>query len=281
MKDKLKYVFLLIISLFVVWISPVLTRADSGWDFDYDSGGSWDGGGGWDGGYDGGSSGGGVFVVNSYVDSIVSVIMMFIIIYFIIVFLKMKYDHRNVKEPELVNIVTDETLQKYNINKDELIDEIYNKYVNVQESWMNFDYDKMKKLLTDELFNSYSSQLKVLKLKNQKNVMSGFEFLNCKIIEIKEENGIRSIDVALRVKQYDYVVNEENEVVRGNKNKKNEVTYELVFVKSINPDNVVICPNCGAESKVITGDNCEYCKSKIVIPPKEFVLSKKKVVSQR
>ena len=146
---------------------------------------------------------------------------------------------------------------------------------------MNFDYDKMEKLVTDELFNSYSSQLKVLKLKNQKNVMSDFEFISGKITDVKEENGIRSIKVILNVKQYDYVVDADNKVLRGNDNRKNDVTYELTFVKSVAPKDVVICPNCGAESKAVAGDNCEYCHSKIVIPPKKYVLSKKMVINQK
>ena len=279
MKDKFKYVFILIISLFVVWVSPVLTRADSGWDFDYDSGGSWDSSD-WDSGswsdYGDSSIGG----VAGTVDKLVAFIIIVVFIVLVIRLLSSKANSgksANVIPPE----VSDENLNKYKINKDKFVKEVYDKYVNIQESWMNFDYDKLEKLVTDELFNSYSSQLKVLKLKNQKNVMSDFEFISGKITDVKEENGIRSIKVILNVKQYDYVVDADNKVLRGNDNRKNDVTYELTFVKSVAPKDVVIFPNCGAESKAVAGDNCEYCHSKIVIPPKKYVLSKKKVINQK
>ena len=55
---------------------------------------------------------------------------------------------------------------------------------------------------------------------------------------------------------------------------------EIVYKETVR-ENMSICPNCGAESKAVAGDNCEYCHSKIVIPPKKYVLSKKMVINQK
>ena len=125
MKDKFKYVFILIISLFVVWVSPVLTRADSGWDFDYDSGGSWDSSD-WDSGswsdYGDSSIGG----VAGTVDKLVTFIIIVVFIVLVIRLLSSKANSgksANVIPPE----VSDEDLNKYKINKDKFVKEVYDK----------------------------------------------------------------------------------------------------------------------------------------------------------
>ena len=98
------------------------------------------------------------------------------------------------------------------------------------------------------------------------------------LTDVETEDGKLSSTIAWNKT---HQVDADNKVLRGNDNRKNDVTYELTFVKSVAPKDVVICPNCGAESKAVAGDNCEYCHSKIVIPPKKYVLSKKMVINQK
>ena len=42
-------------------------------------------------------------------------------------------------------------------------------YKSIQEEWMNYDYEGLRKHLTDELYNSYVMQLDALKVKGQQN----------------------------------------------------------------------------------------------------------------
>ena len=49
--------------------------------------------------------------------------------------------------------------------------ELFKIYKNVQRAWMNFDEEELRKYVTDEMFNMYSSQLETLKVKNQQNIM--------------------------------------------------------------------------------------------------------------
>ena len=41
------------------------------------------------------------------------------------------------------------------------------------------------------------------------------------------------------------------------------------------------CPNCGAKIKAVTTGTCEYCRTKIVTPANEYVMSRKTNVGQR
>ena len=50
-------------------------------------------------------------------------------------------------------------------DENEFRQKAYDIYQKVQVAWMNFDYDSMRKYVTDEMFNMYKSQLTTLKVK--------------------------------------------------------------------------------------------------------------------
>ena len=167
------------------------------------------------------------------------------------------------------------------IDKEKLKQELFNIYKNVQESWMNFDYNTLRKYTTDELFNMYESQLRVLKVKKQKNIMRDIQYKNAMITDIKIENGIEKVSVYLEVEQYDYVVDANNNVVRGMANVRNNVEYIITLTRSMNNDNVSKCPNCGAKVDIVSGGICPYCDSTIVNKSNKFIMSKKECINQR
>ena len=157
----------------------------------------------------------------------------------------------------------------------------FDKYVEIQKAWTDFDYDILRVLLTDELYNTYMMQLDALKLKNQKNIMSDFKLITVKIYNITEENGLLNISIYLRCQMYDYVIDNEEKVVRGDKNHKIDIEYEITFVKTTNEIHETVCPNCGAKIDAVTSGKCDYCDSVIVVDAKDYVMSKKTCVGQR
>ena len=153
-------------------------------------------------------------------------------------------------------------------------------YKSIQEGWMNFDYEGLRKHLTDELYNSYVMQLDALKVKGQQNIMKDFENIDVKITNITEESGIVNVTVYLHTAMYDYVVDNNKKTVRGKDNHKIDIEYSITFVKA-SDESKQKCPNCGAPFEGVAGGKCEYCGSTIVIGPKEYVMSKKTCIGQR
>ena len=154
-------------------------------------------------------------------------------------------------------------------------------FKDIQNYWMEFDYDNLKKLLTDELYNTYNMELETLKLKNQKNVMSGFELLSINLTDLKKENNQFIATVMLNVRFKDYIVDSSDKVIRGKENTKINNVYLLTFVKSVDENKNNICPKCGAEVSGNTTGICNYCGSKIVFNEFDWVMSKKQKISQR
>lgn len=288
MNKKVKYFLgvlctLLFGALFLLNLDNI--KADSGWDVDFDTGGSsWSGGsdwGGsswsssdWDSDYShSGSSSSGSFSSFGFV---VFIIIVVIIIYYL------KYNNVTTTSkyiPEYkYSPIDEEYIKKYidDFNKQKFLDDAYQIYLDTQKAWSNFDTKSLRDLLTDELFNTYNMQLKALKAKKQKNIMSDFALEKIDTTAINVSNNQITMKVVLEVSFFDYVVDISNNVLRGNKNHKVSVTYELTFVSTINKKETKNCPSCGAPINKNSASNvCEYCNSTLVKNTYSWVLAKK------
>lgn len=289
--NKKKRIFITIISIFsLVAITFVIpnVKADSGWDSSYDGGGSsWSSGGGsssW-------SSGGGSSSWSSssgsssgsYSGSSFTFLLVIICVILFIYFTRgnttgYKTSIRGSREALYREIEDDKIL---GMSLEEFKALVFERYKDIQIAWMNFDYDTLRKLTTDEIYNSYKMQLDVLRMKKQKNIMKDFELKGVKVYKAENVNGMLNVSAYLNVEMYDYVTDENDKVVRGSSSKKINIEYEITFVKKENTNEETICPNCGAKVDVVTGAKCEYCGSVVVVDAKEYVMSKKTCVNQR
>lgn len=300
---KLKYMFWGF--FFISFLCSALTvSADSGWDSDYSSGSSWGGSSSWDGGsswsgsssWDGGSysnrdysSYGSHHSSNSADDALFMMVLLFILI-FVPIFLIIKTlilsippvaeDHVKIKkavvalEDSKFNHDYDDTVRKYfpDYTEKSLIEHLFQIFIDIQVAWMNFDYDTLKKLCTDELYQSYKMDLEQLQSKHRKNIMDNISLNAANIMGITEENGTVIIKLFLHAVFNDYVMDvDNNSVVRGNIHTVLHNQYNLEFIVTKNL--LEKCPNCG---KGLNGKNdCEYCHSHINNNYSNFVLSKK------
>ena len=180
-------------------------------------------------------------------------------------------------------------LNSYDINKvkavltdfdeDKFKEKAYELYQEIQVAWMNFDKEKIRKCVTDELYNTYSAQLSTLKVKNQKNIMKDFKLLDSSIIGMEIKEKMVSLTIKMKVECYDYVVDKEGKTLRGNDRQKVIYEYAMTFNKGIsNTPNK--CPNCNAPLDNVNSSKCPYCDSNIINESYDWVLAKKQVLSQ-
>ena len=292
MKKVLKNVLLFIITI-LPFMALVTVKADSGWDSSYDSSSSssssWSSSSSssssWSSSSSSSSSSYGDDDELTFVDSIIIliIIFLFIVLPTIIITRKGNNNKSNYVDSSYTDIPEDKLKEILpNLTLKYLKDVTYERFVAIQNAWMNFDYDKLRELCTDELYNSYISQLDTLKLKNGQNIMSDFKLQQINIINIKEEDGKVAITVYMRVRFKDYVINQKTkEVIRGNSSSYIVNNYVMTFVRgkdAINKD--ISCPNCGAPISNTASSKCEYCGSDIVKDSSEFVLSKKTNVNK-
>ena len=156
---------------------------------------------------------------------------------------------------------------------------VYQLYRDIQVAWMNADMEAMRGLVTDELYNMYSTQVQTLVLKQEKNIMKDFNFYSANITKMEITNKNVSLYVNIKLECFDYIVDKDNKVIRGNDKSKVWYNYMMIFTRSIlKKENK--CPNCGAILESSTTSICKYCHSKIINNSYDWVLAKKMVISQ-
>ena len=170
-----------------------------------------------------------------------------------------------------------------NINKKEFFDMASDMYIKLQEAWMNFDYKTMRKLTTDDLYNSYKIMLESLKKKNQKNIVSDIKVYGVNFTNAKNENGKYTVQVELDLAYRDYIVEKKKndyELVRGVVDRL-DVICLVTFVSTEKKD-ISTCPLCGGPiSKKNQSDKCKFCGNTIVKENYDWIISKKEIVKQK
>jgi hypothetical protein len=168
-----------------------------------------------------------------------------------------------------------------NIDKKEFEKSLYKIYMEIQSASVEFNYDKMRLLMSDELFNTYKSKLEILRLRNSKNILSDFSPLTFKISDINDLNDKLFVEVITVIDCFDYVIDTNTGfVTRGNKYDKIAHDYKLGFAASRDISNNHKCPNCGADLKESQSHECPFCNSIIVSNSHNWVLSAQQTIPQ-
>ena len=269
-------------------------KADSGWDSSYSSGGSsWGGGSSWSSSDSSWSSSSYSSYRNSsddlgdyQLDDDTIIVYVIVFVYLFALWVSHLINNKtpdvtrksNLTLPDKVK--SDEEIQaiisKY-INKTitELEAEFCEKFVKVQNAWMNFDYDSLKKLCSNEIYNTYYEELEALKIKHQQNIMSNFAKYKDTLLDVKVENNILIVQYYLLIEFYDYVIDvDSGKVVKGTKKDAMFNAYKLEFSMNVNKL-ITSCPNCGGSIEPGT-TTCEHCKAVIVQDSNEFIMSNKR-----
>ena len=294
--NKIILVVVLTLSVAATWLyaNPRDIATDSGFDTSYDSGG----------GYSGSSSSSYSSSYNHSSSSSASAGEIFLaVIVVLCVWLiragirylcakiqekhdKKQLEKRNDEFNSLYKInkkVSEDEFSKY-IKKESMADFVlgrFQDYVDIQNAWMEFDYDALSNKTTNELYNQYLMQLETLKAKGQKNVMNSFTFVKGKVTNIEKTDNQLAVTVEIVTRFYDYIINQENgEILRGSNKKKVTLHYQMTFVKSTKKSIATHCPNCGAKLKKTSTNVCEFCKTTITKESKEWLLAEKKSIGQ-
>lgn len=286
MKNIKSYLSIIVIVLtmgYVCYISnfnPLRLGNDSGFDTSYGGGGgsSYSGTGYSSYDRDYSSGGGSSGELSNEAKIIILVIFICIVLSVVlnVIFRKKKgtsskSSYREMTEEEVRTIIPD-------FNLKEFLDDRLNDFIEIQEAWQNFDYNKLREKTSATLFSQYSMQLDSLKVKNQQNIMSDFNKMDEIVLNVKDENNKYIIEVGLVISFKDYIV-QDGKVVRGDKDATIIQKYKLKFIKS-KEDKYEFCPRCGAKLNDDASQTCPYCRTIISRVSTKWVMSEKTSIEQ-
>ncbi len=283
-KKQKKILLVLIISMFLTisFSRNLRVKADSGFDTSYSSGSS----GGYSSDYSGSSSwdsssgyrgSGRSYGDLNAVDEIFLGVILFAPVILLFIFFLRKNDTQVVNNSIFVPY-TDEAFTKNfpNVDINALRKEFGEIFINVQNAWMDLDEKALRKLVDNELYNSYSMNLETLRVKGQKNIMSDYDIKSLKFCGYNKQEKYTIVDTQLIISFKDYIIDSKGKVIRGKKNRTYLMKYELQFIKYDINDK---CPNCGCEVDNSTG-KCLSCHTEITRVNNVWLLKTKRLIKQ-
>ena len=158
---------------------------------------------------------------------IYSLILTVIIVTYIII-MKVKIKRRfNNEKAKLLEIDKEFDEEQFNLD-------VFNVYRDIQLAWSSFNLDKVKNNISEDLYEDYSKKLEELKSKNQKNIMDNIEYKSNEIKDIIVNNKEATITCEIEVICNDYIINNEDKVIKGKIDKKYNYKYRLIINKKDN-----------------------------------------------
>ena len=126
----------------------------------------------------------------------------------------------------------DDNLLEFGIKSEEFKKMVYTNFKNINNAFMEYDYEELKKYLTKDLYDYYFEQLELFKKRRYKNIFKDYELLKIKIYKISNEHNMLVLDVYLNVRMLDYMINVDNgKCIRGKQEQKIDYEFQLSFVK--------------------------------------------------
>lgn len=286
MKNKVFKGLLLVLGLALFLLPITRGLADAGHNSSYSGGGggsSWSSGG---SSHSSGSSWSSGSSHSSYSSSSSSgdaslgtiVFIIIIIVIFVIIF------SRNGSGPTTNNysikLLTQEEIDQIDpsIKIQETMDKVFDMFVKEQTDWMNFNYEGLREILSDELFNNYKMQLETMEVGMEKNIMEDIVMVDGGIVSIRNTDLTQELIVKLHVRMKDYIINTAtNEPKHGDPKKTMDNNYLITLERSRRAE-INNCPNCGGELKDKASQKCKYCDAVLVKGSKDFVIVKQENV---
>jgi hypothetical protein len=173
-------------------------------------------------------------------------------------------------------------------SEDLFISKVNNTFIQLQEAWMEKDWKRVRPFESDELFNMHNKQLQDYIRSNTTNVVEKIGILETEIRDYHDNGVTETLDVYMRVRMNDYVIDDETrKVVEGNAHQEITMEYLLVMARKkgvktrmVENTTVTSCPNCGANISINASGECEYCGSVVSNGDFDWVLTRLDVISQ-
>lgn len=160
--------------------------------------------------------------------------------------------------------------------KNDFANQIYELYRDVIEGVQKENYEFLRDVLSDEIYNGYLMGIKISKEHQVKNIVSDMKPVFARLVSLVVKDDMEIAKVWLRVSYIEYALDttplteEQQKVVKGDrivggsKTRRLEKEYMITLVKAHTPKESVACPACGFVSKVIVRNHCIRCGTTIV-----------------
>ena len=176
-----------------------------------------------------------------------------------------------------------------NFNEQALLEKVGNQYIQMQNAWQNKDWEPMRAIMTDALYNQMARQLQALIDAKQTNYVERIAVLETRIVRYAIEGDNDVLVVRLSTRITDYTKDDRTDaIVSGSTTRELFMVYDWKLIrqkdkKTLNQPSVtqISCPNCGAPLDINHTGKCPYCGTIVTLSDHDWALSVIKGISQR
>ena len=176
-----------------------------------------------------------------------------------------------------------------NFNEQVLLEKIGNQYIQMQNAWQNKDWEPMRAIMTDALYNQMARQLQALIDAKQTNHVERIAVLETRIerYAVEADNDVLVVRLSTRIT--DYTTDDRTgNIVSGSTTRELFMVYDWKLtrqkdMKTLAQPSVtqISCPNCGAPLDINHSGKCPYCGTIVTLKDHDWALSVIKGISQR
>lgn len=201
----------------------------------------------------------------------------------VIVILSQRSKLRKIEKPGLIRIENQTAMLESDIanliphyDKDKFINARYNDFLEIKRAYITNDRFKLKRKLTDQLYNMYIQQIDMNHARGEVHTIRDTRYRGAVIKNIEQINTMMILTMELKVCYFEYL-EKNNVLLSGNKNKKVICYYELKFITDLQ-NFVSKCPKCGATSHDTFKRVCEYCNHPVEETDLVWLLKQENIV---
>jgi predicted lipid-binding transport protein (Tim44 family) len=275
--------YIIVIMLFVLVIALSFYSVDV-----FARAGGGGGGGHYGGGSSGGGGGGGIIGLLFYLLLMIPFPWNIVVIGFII-FLAW-WGNKQSKQQSILNQLPSQdiedrqkSIEKYmevnpGFNVEGFKTKVKQAFTEIQEAWMMKDMGKVRKYISDGMYQRLNIQFKMMNILDQKNVIDNLVVKNIVIDKIENDGNFDIIHVAIQATIVDNFVSSKYPQLDNGGAEEFVEYWSFIKKKGIKEANLFSsqnCPKCGAELPKNAGDvsQCSYCKTITNLGDYDWVLS--------
>ncbi len=151
-------------------------------------------------------------------------------------------------------------------------------FIQIQDAWQQQNLGKVRKFISDGVYQRFNTQFKMMKLLKQKNTIDKLTVKNIYIDKIETDGKIDIIHTAVHASIVDRFVSEAYPQLNSGGSEEFVEYWSFIKkrgVQEANMFNSQNCPKCGAQLSQNAGDvsKCEYCGAITNLGDYDWVLS--------
>lgn len=179
--------------------------------------------------------------------------------------------------------ITDEELSSHGIKNRKILEEtLFKKLALIQTARTNYDYDTLKRLCTEKMYNLFASELHMVEEAELNYHYEDYKLLEMQIYDMQSTEKEITLNAAIKASCYSSRETAEGEVVDGSIDHRTIIIHEIKYVKNIETKDIEQnCHNCGAPTKTTTKGKCPYCNTVILQEYSGWRMAEHKVLGEK